>query len=51
MLLGKKKYLGFISKIIDWFSSYLKKRNIVVSFRKLFRKQKFWIAVSLSDQY
>ena len=28
------KYLGFISKAIDWFGSYLKKRNIVVGLEK-----------------
>ena len=28
------KYLGFTSKTIDWFGSYLKKQNIVVSFEK-----------------
>ena len=28
------KYLGFTSKTIDWFGSYLKKRNIVVSLEK-----------------
>ena len=27
-------YLGFTSKAIDWFGSYLKKRNIVVSLEK-----------------
>ena len=34
ILLDKMKYLGFKSKAIDWFGSYLKKRNIVVSFEK-----------------
>ena len=28
------KHLGFISKTIDWFVSYVKKRNIVVSLEK-----------------
>ena len=28
------KYLGFTYKTIDWFSSYLKERNIVVSLDK-----------------
>ena len=34
ILLNKMKYLGFTSKTIDWFGSYLKKRNIVVSLDK-----------------
>ena len=35
ILLNKMKYLGFTSKTIDWFGSYLKKRNIVVSLEKI----------------
>ena len=34
ILLNKMKYLGFTQKTIDWFGSYLKKRNIVVSLEK-----------------
>ena len=34
ILLDKMKYLGFTSKTIDWFSSYFKKRNIIVSLEK-----------------
>ena len=34
ILLDKMKYFGFTSKTIDWFGSYLKKRNIVVSLEK-----------------
>ena len=34
MLLDKMKYLGFTSKTIDWFGSYLKKWNIVVNLGK-----------------
>ena len=34
ILLNKIKYLGFTSKVIDWFGSYLKIRNIVVSLEK-----------------
>ena len=34
ILLNKMKYLGFTSKTIDWFGSYLKKRSIVVSLDK-----------------
>ena len=34
ILPNKMKYLGFTSKAIDWFGSYLKKRNIVVSLEK-----------------
>ena len=34
ILPDKMKYLGFASKVIDWFGSYLKKRNIVVTFEK-----------------
>ena len=28
------KYLGFTSKTMDWFGSYLKKQNFVVSLEK-----------------
>ena len=31
ILLDKIIYLGFTSKAIDWFGSYLKKQNIVVN--------------------
>ena len=34
VLLDKMKYLGFTSKTIDWFGSYLKKQNFVVSIEK-----------------
>ena len=34
ILLNKIKYLGFTSKVIDWFGSCLKIRNIVVSLEK-----------------
>ena len=34
VLLDTMKYLGFTSKTIDWFGSYLKKRNFVVSIEK-----------------
>ena len=34
ILLDKMKYLGFTSKIINWFGSYLKERNIVLSLEK-----------------
>ena len=34
ILLNKMRYLGFISKATDWFGSYLRKRNVVVSLRK-----------------
>ena len=34
ILLDKMKYLGFTSKTLDWFGSYLKKQNFVVSIEK-----------------
>ena len=34
ILLDKMKYLGFKSKTINWFSSYLKKWDIIVSIEK-----------------
>ena len=34
ILLDKMKYLGFTSKTIDWFGSYLKKQNFFVSLEK-----------------
>ena len=34
ILLNKIKYLGFTSKVIDWFGSCLKIRSIVVSLEK-----------------
>ena len=40
-LLDKMKYLGFTSKAIDWFGSYLKRRNIVVNLEKTFRNSNF----------
>ena len=40
ILLDKMKYLGFTSKTIDWFSSYFKKRNIIVSLEKTFLETK-----------
>ena len=41
-LLGKMEYLGFKSKIIDWLSSYLKKRNIIVSLKKTLPETGIW---------
>ena len=38
ILLGKMKYLGFTSKTVDWFGSYLKKQNTVLSLEKTFSK-------------
>ena len=32
--LDKIKYLGFTSKTIDWFGSYIKEQNIVISLEK-----------------
>ena len=34
ILLNKIKYLGFTPKTIDWFGSYLKRQNVVVSLTK-----------------
>ena len=51
ILLNKMKYLGFTSKTIDWFASYLKKQNIVVSLEKTLSEIEILIVVSLKDQY
>ena len=45
------KYLGFISKTIEWLGSYLKKQNFVVSLEKTVSETEFGIVVSLKDQY
>ena len=39
ILLDKEKYLGFTSKALDWFGSYLKKRSIVVSLENIYVQQ------------
>ena len=30
ILLGRMKYVGFTSKTIDWFGSYLKKNKVLL---------------------
>ena len=51
ILLDKMKHVRFTSKAIDWCRSYLKMWNTLGILEKPFWKQKFWIGVSLKDQY